>query len=56
MVAYLRRKRIVHRDLKSETLLLSSHRDGTSITLGEFGFAREFDGNRSPVAGRGTPG
>eukprot|EP00826_Nyctotherus_ovalis_P058284 TRINITY_DN7999_c0_g1_i10.p1 TRINITY_DN7999_c0_g1~~TRINITY_DN7999_c0_g1_i10.p1 ORF type:complete len:449 (-),score=72.14 TRINITY_DN7999_c0_g1_i10:75-1421(-) len=54
-VAYCHSKRVVHRDLKLENLLLSSHAENASLKIIDFGMAQTFDSDSKMSARIGTP-
>lgn len=54
-VAYCHSKRVVHRDLKLENLLLSSHAENAALKIVDFGMAQTLDCAAKMSARIGTP-
>ena len=54
-VAHCHSKRVCHRDLKLENLMLSSSRDDAELKLIDFGFCKTFNGSDSMYTVLGSP-
>jgi calcium/calmodulin-dependent protein kinase I len=52
---YMHVKRIVHRDIKLENLMLARHGDPYSVKIADFGFACDLDANGCFSGMAGTP-